>query len=56
MLHQLVIFLEMQSVHHGFPFLFLEEASRSLELCPLLNDVLRDPDRPGALPSPRWLP
>lgn len=57
--HQLVVSLEMQSVPHGFPFLFLEEASFSLDLCPLLNDVLRNTDSLDALPAPpptRWLP
>ena len=51
MLHQLIIFLEMQSVHRGRPCLLLEEASCSLELCSLPKGVLRDRDRAGTLPS-----
>ena len=50
-LHQLIISLEMQSVHRGLPFLLLEEASCSLELCSLPKGVVRDPDRAGTLPS-----
>lgn len=50
-LHQLIIFVEMQSVHCGLPLLLLEGASCSLELCSLPKGVLRDPDRAGTLPS-----